>query len=148
MKIKATDIENLMTAIFFFRRKSHIGRHLRRHCRLLPLIPMTAWSVCIVTFHNIFQESFSTSLSLWLMFILFFNCIKTSFSTYFPIFLPTQPCLLLCSICANIGHSHTMRLTVSSTLPHNLHLFSTWVLSISCSQQANFLHEVAVVLPL
>ena len=39
MKIKITDIGNLMT-IIFCHCKSHIGQHLRWHCRLLPLIPM------------------------------------------------------------------------------------------------------------
>ena len=66
---------------------------------------------------------------LWLMFIPF--TLKPVFlhtSQY--IFLPTQPCLLLYSFCANIEHSHNMCLTVSSTLPHNLHLRSAWVLSI------------------
>ena len=46
VKIKTTDIENLTTAIFC-RRKSHIGEHLRRHCRLPMLIPMAATSQII-----------------------------------------------------------------------------------------------------
>ena len=39
MKIKTTDIENLMTAIFY-RRKSHIGQHFQQHWQLLLPIPM------------------------------------------------------------------------------------------------------------
>ena len=37
------DIENFTKAIFYCS-KSHIGRHLRRHCRLPPPIPMAATS--------------------------------------------------------------------------------------------------------
>ena len=44
--------------------------------------------------------------------------------------LPTQSCLALYSFCANLLHSLTMWLMVSSLSPHNLHLLFCCVLSI------------------
>ena len=44
--------------------------------------------------------------------------------------LPTQSCLALYSLCANLLHSLIMWLTVSSLSPHSLHLLFCWVLSI------------------
>ena len=44
--------------------------------------------------------------------------------------LPTQSCLALYSLCANLLHSLIMWLSVSSLSPHCLHLLFCWVLSI------------------
>ena len=43
---------------------------------------------------------------------------------------PTQSCIVLYSICANLRHSLIIWLIVSSLLPHNLHLLFCWVLFI------------------
>ena len=44
--------------------------------------------------------------------------------------LPTQSCLALYSLCANLVHSLIMSLMVSSLSPHSLHLLFCWLLSI------------------
>ena len=44
--------------------------------------------------------------------------------------LPTQLCLVLYSLCANLLHSFIMWLMVSSLSPHSLQLLFYWVLSI------------------
>ena len=44
--------------------------------------------------------------------------------------LPTQSCLALYSLCANLLHSLIIWLIVSSLSPHSLHLLFCWVLSI------------------
>ena len=44
--------------------------------------------------------------------------------------LPTQYCLVLCSLCTNLLHSLIMWLIVSSLSPHNLHLIFCCVLFI------------------
>ena len=44
--------------------------------------------------------------------------------------LPTQSCLVWCSLCANLLHSLIMWLIVSSQLPHNLHLLFCYVISV------------------
>ena len=43
---------------------------------------------------------------------------------------PTQSCLALYSLCANLLHSLIMWLMVSSLSPHSLHLLFCWVLYI------------------
>ena len=44
--------------------------------------------------------------------------------------MPTQPCLVLYSFCANLLHSLIIWLMVSSLSPHNLHLLFSCILSI------------------
>ena len=44
--------------------------------------------------------------------------------------LPTQSCLVLYSLCANLLHSLIIWLIVSSLSPHSLHSLFCWVLSI------------------
>ena len=44
--------------------------------------------------------------------------------------LPSQSCLALYSLCANLLHSLSIWLMVSSLSPHSLHLLFYWVLSI------------------
>ena len=63
------------------------------------------------------------------MFIPFIYIKTILLNTSRCIFLSTQSCLLLCSLCANIGHSRNMCLTLSSTLSDNQHLISAWALS-------------------
>ena len=93
------------------------------------LLASMTWSVCIVKSHNIFQESFCTVFSgLCLHHISFIS--KPIFLHIFQCaFLPTQPCLLLYSLSADMGHPHTICLNFSYTFPYNLHLISVWVLS-------------------
>ena len=44
--------------------------------------------------------------------------------------LPTQSCLALYSLCANLLHSPTIWLMVSFLSPHSLHLLFCWILTI------------------
>ena len=47
------------------------------------------------------------------------------------IILPTQSCLTIYSLCANLLYSFIMRMIVSSLSPHNLHLLFCFVLLMS-----------------
>ena len=97
---------------YYYIRPSCLNEMISLYCKI-PYLPR-------IIFHYF----------LWLVFIPFLFTSKPVFlNTSQCIFLSTQPCLLLYSLCAKIGHSHTMCLTVSSTLPHNQHISSALVLS-------------------
>ena len=51
--MKTTDVNPLYDGIFFCRRKTNTGRHLRRHCRMPSRIPMAEGKKCD---KNIFSE--------------------------------------------------------------------------------------------
>ena len=77
-------------------------------------------SVCISKSQRSFSVSFSRSdsgLCIYNLFIIF------KLLAQFPVdHLPTQSCLVLYSLCANLLHSLIMCLIVSALSPHNLHL--------------------------
>ena len=93
------------------------------------LLAEIRWSVCMTKSHRslcvIFQDR------CWDVHIPFVSMVKFKFLAHFPgIILPTQSCLVLYSLCANLLHSLIMWLMVSSLSPHSLHLLFCWVLSI------------------
>ena len=59
------------------------------------LLASMTWSVCIVKFHNIFQESFSTIFSGSCLHYLSFTSKPIFLHIFHCVFLPTQPCVLL-----------------------------------------------------
>ena len=88
------------------------------------------WSVCMLKSHRSLCESFSgtgTGLCIYHLFV-WSNWNFLHISQW--ITLPTQSCLALYSLCANLLHSLIMWLIVSSLSPHSLHLLFCCVLSI------------------
>ena len=88
------------------------------------------WSVCILKSHRSLCESFSrTGVGLCIYHLFVWsnrNFLHISLWTT----LPTQSCLALYSLCANLLHSLIMWLIVSSLSPHSLHLLFCCVLNI------------------
>ena len=88
------------------------------------------WSICMLKFHRSLCESFSRTGAGLCIYHLFvwsnWNFLYISLWTT----LPTQSCLALYSLCANLLHSLIMWLIVSSLSPYNLHLLFCCVLSI------------------
>ena len=90
------------------------------------------WSICMSRSPRILYVSFSrTDSGLCIYHLLAwsnFNLLHNSQCITFP----TQSCLVLYSLCANLMHSLIMWLIVSSLSPHNLHLLFCWRLVYSC----------------
>ena len=88
------------------------------------------WSVCITRSQRILCVSFSR-IGFWLCIDHVFAWLYLNFSQnslWIP--FPTQTCLFLYSLCANLLHSLIMWLIVFSLSPHNRHLQFCCVLSI------------------
>ena len=89
------------------------------------LLARINWSVCMLKSHRSLWVSFSrTSAGLLAWSNLNFLIISPWIT------LPTQSCLVLYCLCANLLHSLIMGLMVSSLSPHSLHLLYCCVLSI------------------
>ena len=88
------------------------------------------WSVCMIKSHRSLCVTFSrTGAGLCIYhFLVWSNLNFLHISQW--ITLPTQSCLALYSLCANLMHSLIIWLMVSSLSPHSLHLLFCWVLSI------------------
>ena len=90
-------------------------------------------SICMSMSHRSLCESFSrTDAGLCLYHFLVWSNLHFWHKSLW-ITLPTQSCLFLYSFCANLLHSHVMRLVVSSLSLHSLHLLFCGVLSIFAS---------------
>ena len=94
------------------------------------LLSEIRWSVCMSKSHSRLCESFSrTGAGLCI-----YHLLVWSNWNFLPISqwitLPTQSCLALYSLCANLLHSLIMWFIVSSLSPHSLHLLFCYVLSI------------------
>ena len=88
------------------------------------------WPVCMLKSHRSLCVAFSrTGAGLCIYHLLAWSNLNFLHIPQW-ITLPTQSCLALYSLCANLLHSLIMRLTVSSLSPHGLHLLFCWVLSI------------------
>ena len=88
------------------------------------------WSVCMLKSHRSLCVTFSrTGAGLCIYHLLAWSNLDFLHISQW-IILPTQSCLALYSLCANLLHSLIMGLMVSSLLPHSLHLLFCWVLSI------------------
>ena len=90
-------------------------------------LALITWSVCIVSSHILFQESFLTTFSGSCLYYFSFTSKPIFLDTSQCIFLHTKSCLLLCPLCANIGHSHNVshcliHFTTQSTLTLSLSL--------------------------
>ena len=94
------------------------------------LLGEITWSVCMSKSHRSLWVSFSrTGAGLCKYHLLVWS--NLSFLHISPwITLPTQSCLVLYSLCANLLHLFIMWLIVSSLSPHSVHLLFCWVLSI------------------
>ena len=90
----------------------------------------TRWSVCMSKSHRRLCMSFSkTGAGLCIYHLLVWSNLNFLHISRW-ITLPTQSCLVLYSLCANLLHSLIMRLIISSLSQHSLHLLFCWVLSI------------------
>ena len=88
------------------------------------------WSVCMLKSHKSLCVAFSwTGARLCIYHLLIWSNSNFLHISQW-ITLPTQPCLALYSLCANLLHSLIISLIVSSLSPHSLHLQFCWVLSI------------------
>ena len=88
------------------------------------------WSVCMLKSHRSLSVTFSrTGAGLCIYHLLVWSNLNFLRISQW-ITLPTQSCLALYSLCANLLHSLIVWLMVSSLSPHNLHLLFCWVLSI------------------
>ena len=97
-----------------------------RSCRLAEI----RWSVCMSKTHRSLYVSFSrTGAGLCIHHLFVWSNLNFLHISQW-ITLPTQSCLVLYSFCANLLHSLTMWLIVSSLSPHNLYLLFCCVLSI------------------
>ena len=90
-------------------------------------LAIITWSVCIVSSHILFKESFPTTSSGSCLYYFSFISKPIFLHTSQCIFLHTKSCLLLCPLCANIGHSHNVshcliHFTTQSTLTLSLSL--------------------------
>ena len=90
-------------------------------------LALITWSVCIVSSHILFKESFPTTSSGSCLYYFSFISKPIFLHTSQCIFLHTKSCLLLCPLCANIGHSHNVshcliHFTTQSTLTLSLSL--------------------------
>ena len=94
------------------------------------LLAKIRWSVCMSKSYSILCVSFSRTddgLCIYHLFVWsIWNLLHISQWTT----LPTQPCLVLYSFCANFLRSLIMCLMVSSLSPHSPHLLFCWVLSV------------------
>ena len=94
------------------------------------LLAEIRWSVCISKSHRGLCVSFCrTGAGLCIYHLLAWSNLNFLHISQW-ITLPTQSCLALYSLCANLLHSLIMWLMVSSLLPHSLHLLFCCVLSI------------------
>ena len=88
------------------------------------------WSVCMLKSHRSLCVAFSrTGARLCIYHLLVWSNLNFLYISLW-ITLPTQSCLALYSLCANLLHSLILWLMVSSLSPHSLHLLFCWVLSI------------------
>ena len=93
------------------------------------LLAEIRWSVCMSKSHRSLWVSFSRrGAGLYIHHLLVRSNLNFLHISQW-ITLPTQPCLVLYSFCANLLHS-LMWLMVSSLSPHSLHLLFYCVLSI------------------
>ena len=94
------------------------------------LLAEIRWSVCKTKSHRSLCVSFSrTGAGLCIYHLLVGSNLNFLHISQW-ITLPTQLCLALYSLCANLLHSLIMWLTVSSLSPHSQRLLFGWVLSI------------------
>ena len=94
------------------------------------LLAEIRWSVCMSKSHRSLGVSFSrTGAALCIYHVLAWSYLNFLYISQW-ITLPSQSCLVLYSFCANLLHSLSMWLIVSSLSPHSLHLLFCWVLSI------------------
>ena len=88
------------------------------------------WSVCMLKSHRSLCVAFSrTGAGLCIYHLLVWSNLNFLYISQW-ITLPTQTCLALYSLRANLLHSLIIWLMVSSLSPHSLHLLFCWVLSI------------------
>ena len=88
------------------------------------------WSVCMIKSHRSLCVAFSrTGAGLCVYHLLVWSNLNFLHISQW-ITLPTQSCLALYSLCANLLHSLIIWLMVSSLSPHSLHLLFCCVLSI------------------
>ena len=88
------------------------------------------WSVCMLKSYRSLCVAFSrTGAGLCIYHLLVWSNLSFLHISQW-ITLPTQSCLALYSLCANLLHSLIIWLMVSSLSPHSLHLLFCWVLSI------------------
>ena len=94
------------------------------------LLAEIRWSICMSKSHRNLCVSFSrTGAGLCVCHLLAWSNLNFLHISMW-ITLPTQSCLALYSLCANLLHSLIMWLMVSSLSPHSLHLLFCCVLSI------------------
>ena len=94
------------------------------------LLAEIRWSVCMLKSHRSLCVSFSrTGAGLCIYYLFVWSNLDFLHVSKW-ITLPTQPCLVLYSFCANLLHSLIMWLIVSSLSPLSQHLLFCWVLSI------------------
>ena len=94
------------------------------------LLARIRWSVCMLKSHWSLCVAFSrTGAGLCIYHLLVWSNLNFLHISQW-ITLPTQSCLALYSLCANLLHSFIIWLMVSSLSPHSLHLLFYWVLSI------------------
>ena len=96
----------------------------------MDLLAEIRWSVCMSKSHRSLWVSFSWTVAGLGIYHLFVWSNMNFLHISQRITLPTQSCLVLYSFCANLLHSHTMWVMISSLSPHSLHLLFYWVLSI------------------
>ena len=94
------------------------------------LLAGIGWSVCMLKSHRSLFELFSRTGARLCIYHLFVSSNWNFLHISQWITLPTQPCLPVYSLCANLLHSLIMWLIVSSLSPHSLHLLFCCVLSI------------------
>ena len=98
------------------------------------------WSVCMLKSHRSLCVAFSrTGAGLCIYRLLVWSNLNFLHISQW-ITLPTQSCLALYSLCANLLHSLIIWLMVSFLSPHSLHLLFCWVLSILSSYQRELLN--------
>ena len=94
------------------------------------LLAGISWSVCMLKSHRSLCVSFSrTGAGLCIYHLLVESNLNFVHISRW-ITLPTQSCLTLYSLCANLLHSLIMWLIISSLSPHSLHLLFCCILSI------------------
>ena len=90
------------------------------------------WSVCMLKSHWSLCVAFSrTGAGLCIYHLLVWSNWNFLHISQW-ITLPTQSCLALYSLCANLLHSLIIKLMFSSLSPDSLHLLFCWVLSVVC----------------
>ena len=94
------------------------------------LLDEIRWSVCMSKSHRSLCVSFSsTGAGLCIHHLLVWSNLNFLHISQW-ITLPTQSCLVLYSLCANLLHSLIMWLIVSALSPHSLRLLFCWIFSI------------------